>query len=545
MLTNNQIREILEEKALCCLNEAILEEEFLKKVVCCPFCKELFISPKKLTEHFKNNHQEQLSNSSSQRIAQHCVEKGDDEICICPHCFFAIGNNSNFDYTGGIYKHVEQCSLNTSRNCGLSHVSFKISSDSGIINKYISGKREILFLSCDLDGCNKVFGSEKNYMQHLLDHANASCEDLKKNQLEFIFQVGEEIFKKRKSITVPFRKKEQSSQVKERAKNNRGEFSKIITSEEVDRGAIKLNSRLLHYLSSSNNILIYYILNQKEASLPLNAKEKQISNLKDWFLQNNIKEGDIVRFYISGNNPLKIRMWTEWEKNINYIFHLPAEDLDWQSWPIRDCLMKIFSDNPGRYHYRTLYSKVSKHRNLAIGSVLSTLSKYNKEIFMHVGRGEWERVDYDVKKKSTLQTITKKIIEENNTFDKNVDEEIWKTVTIIEEKDIVYRLLKRLREPLSFVQICKKIAEYRDIDWNDLKHTGFIDLNDERIRRIKDGSFALSEWFDDILTEEAHTEEESHVFKKDSFNKKKWVLQMFCLIYERIKKILIKLKIKK
>ena len=78
-----------------------------------------------------------------------------------------------------------------------------------------------------------------------------------------------------------------------------------------------------------------------------------------------------------------------------------------------------------------------------------------------------------------------------------ISDAIWKIVAEIEEGDFVYRLLKRTRDSLSFVQICQKIAEARGIDWRELQHTGFLNVEDERLKRLDNGHFALREWFDD------------------------------------------------
>jgi hypothetical protein len=77
---------------------------------------------------------------------------------------------------------------------------------------------------------------------------------------------------------------------------------------------------------------------------------------------------------------------------------------------------------------------------------------------------------------------------------------IWKIVAEIEEGDVVYNLLKRTRDSLSFDQICQKIAEMRGIDWHDLRYTGFLNVEDMRLSRLDNGHFALSEWLDDSVS---------------------------------------------
>ena len=78
-----------------------------------------------------------------------------------------------------------------------------------------------------------------------------------------------------------------------------------------------------------------------------------------------------------------------------------------------------------------------------------------------------------------------------------ISDAIWKIVAEIEDRDVVYNLLKRTRDSLSFVQICQKIAEARGIDWHELQQTGFLNAEDERFTRLDNGHFALREWFDD------------------------------------------------
>jgi hypothetical protein len=74
-------------------------------------------------------------------------------------------------------------------------------------------------------------------------------------------------------------------------------------------------------------------------------------------------------------------------------------------------------------------------------------------------------------------------------------EDTWRAVENIEDKDYVYKLLQEAKRPLSFDEMCSKLSSYLGIDVDELRATGFLRGDDERLKRLDDGTWALAEWF--------------------------------------------------
>lgn len=145
-------------------------------------------------------------------------------------------------------------------------------------------------------------------------------------------------------------------------------------------------------------------------------------------------------------------------------------------------------------HYRELYAHISRHRDLAISSVIGTLSKYRGILFDHTGEGEWKTLHEPT---ININVPLEKQQEQLPPFNIDLQEEnkILSIVNKITEKDLVYKLFDKIHEDLSFDQICQKIADRYNINWHELRHTGFINVNDQRLKRLSNGHFALAKWF--------------------------------------------------
>jgi len=146
MLANSEVERILE--ALPFSSEGSeLVEEVLKRVVCCPICKELFSrSDDLLTEHLRRCHADRLVSSGSKQITDHCVQEGSDTIYICPHCRFAVGAGSHIyepNPVSTIVTHVRGCRCNLPARGGPVRVSYFESEDVKLIEAYRRNCAEI------------------------------------------------------------------------------------------------------------------------------------------------------------------------------------------------------------------------------------------------------------------------------------------------------------------------------------------------------------------------------------------------------------------
>jgi len=270
-------------------------------------------------------------------------------------------------------------------------------------------------------------------------------------------------------------------------------FSRTVKARDIVGGYVVLPPRLSSCLGPATQVKVD--LAENATVLSFDSSNRRLVGLTDWFRKSAIEPGDQIKFHLLRVDPPEIRIWTEWEKHLNYILRCPAEDFRWQHLPIRDCLIKVFADHQEPMHYRSLYSQISRHRELVVGSVIATLSRHRGVLFLHRGSGRWSRLQSHAV--SDPRLFPSRQVPREETAPHEISDGIWKIVAEIEEGDVVYGLLKRTRDSLSFVQICQKIAEARGIDWHELQHTGFLNAEDERLKRLDNGHFALREWFDD------------------------------------------------
>lgn len=272
-------------------------------------------------------------------------------------------------------------------------------------------------------------------------------------------------------------------------------FSHTVVQLEIDSGNVNLPPRLSACLQPASHLTVQFFGGEDATVLSFDSSIGRLTGLRGWLRKSNIEPGDQINFRLLAVTPPTVRLWTEWNKNLNYVFRCPAEDFEWEQIPIRDCLIKVFARHQGPMHYRVLYSRISKHRDLAIGSVIATLSKHQGVLFEHVGRGIWSRSNEN-SKAGDFTTSDSKSSRENSAPSDAINETIWRIVAEIEQRDFVYRLLERLHESLSFGQICQWLAREFHIDWHKLRDTGFINLDDPRLMRIDDGQFALRKWIE-------------------------------------------------
>jgi hypothetical protein len=129
-----------------------------------------------------------------------------------------------------------------------------------------------------------------------------------------------------------------------------------------------------------------------------------------------------------------------------------------------------------------------------MGSIIGTLSKYRYVLFGHVGKGSWKLLDKD-KIQEEKEKRERGEREIRSTEEQVIDwEKIWNAVQVIEEKDLVFRVLKIRKEPLSFNEICEILGKYLKVESKLLKQTGLLNAEDQRLQRIDDGSWILGEW---------------------------------------------------
>ena len=74
------------------------------------------------------------------------------------------------------------------------------------------------------------------------------------------------------------------------------------------------------------------------------------------------------------------------------------------------------------------------------------------------------------------------------------EQAIWKAIYEIENNDLVYKLLKHTGSDLSYSDIARKLAEMLNVNVDHLIESSFLNVHDERLQRLANGSWTLKEF---------------------------------------------------
>ncbi|MBM4029735.1 MAG: DUF2709 domain-containing protein, partial [Planctomycetes bacterium] len=365
----------------------------LEKVKCCPICTELFPTPPQLLAHLSDRHSEALSSTGSKEIVGHQVQEDDRRIFICPHCHFAVGEPGHVYATTIIIRHLEACPLNLSNRTGPARISFLVSTDPSLVDAYSRGREDILLFSCFK--CSYSFGSADTLGQHLvLDHSAATAEDLTQDQ-RLPIEIAIHSFLDRRSkpvqllpavrppsslfqmptpssigrasgpkSTFPHEQLEFTARHTSRQAHPHTSrvFSMTVRSEHIREGFVDLPMRLAACLDPTNQVYVHLTGGAEGKPILFNIPHRRLTSLSEWLRRNTIEPGDRIKFLLISIRPPTIRIWTEWEKHLNYVLRCPPEDFRWVHLPIRDCILRVMASHAGPLHYRHLYSQISRHR---------------------------------------------------------------------------------------------------------------------------------------------------------------------------------------
>lgn len=176
----------------------------IKKLLVCPFCSEYFVDTPALTDHIKKGHSDRLA-SKTVIVQTHEVEEDAETICICPHCHFAVDNNSPSP-TSSIIDHIVK---HTSSIDPTAKVSYRISSDKELIQKYVDGKVENELFCCSF--CTDMFSDLELLLRHIsFKHSGVDPENVPYETMKLIiecardFPTGNKAKTKYKPTSYPF-----------------------------------------------------------------------------------------------------------------------------------------------------------------------------------------------------------------------------------------------------------------------------------------------------------------------------------------------------
>ena len=313
------------------------------------------------------------------------------------------------------------------------------------------------------------------------------------------------------------------------------EWTVTIKTEWLERGILIVPRRLGSHMEGTNTVHILY--DRVDEVLPYEENDRLIEGFNRFYSAKAIAEGDRVHLRLQAIEPTKLFVSSRWKRRLDRLLRLEPADLFWEHSSLRDCVIVVLAKFRTPAHYREIYSEVAAHKHVSLGSIIGTLSRYCPSVFVHIDSGQWQLADGQVQPKPPNGEPTKvqKITDISN--------KTWNAVITIEEKDYLYELLRRLKNPLSFDEICSRLANYLKVDVNELRATGFLKA-DERLRRLDNGTWALEEWFrlpdrqeGPVKVEDEQTTVKETITEKTSKSRWFWLvlivlltLLLFCII---------------
>ncbi len=154
----------------------------LKKLVFCPFCSEYFTDTLSLTDHIKKDHPERLK-SRTMTVENHEVNEDSEIIYICPHCHFAV-DNYDPSPTSAIVDHIGE---HTASIDPTAKISFQISRDRKLIQKYVDGSVKNELFSCSF--CTDIFGDRESLLRHIsFKHSDVDPENVPNELMKIIVE---------------------------------------------------------------------------------------------------------------------------------------------------------------------------------------------------------------------------------------------------------------------------------------------------------------------------------------------------------------------
>lgn len=259
-----------------------------------------------------------------------------------------------------------------------------------------------------------------------------------------------------------------------------------ISRECLEACELKIPRTLSTQIGETN--IVHVLYDQSDEILPYDQNGRLIKGLANYYTKKAIAEGDKVHLFLKDIEPIRLFISCRWQLRIERLLQIEPRDLKWEKISLRDCIIIVLAKFETPAHYREIYTEIAVHKHVSLGSIISTLSRYCPIVFIHICWGKWGLEGWAEQK-----NMPKPEPEESPEIT-DISDEVWEAVTTIEEKDYVYKLIQKIRAPLSFNEICSRLADYMKVDVQELRATGFLKADDERLRRLDDGTWALEEW---------------------------------------------------
>jgi len=260
-----------------------------------------------------------------------------------------------------------------------------------------------------------------------------------------------------------------------------------VTSDWLDKEVLMVPPQISVHLRGLQRVTL--VSAQCIEAFRYDEAEGAIVSVGRLYHEHAVAEGDKVRISITTRKPDEIVIALTWRFPFNDLMQLPPEDFQWQDASVRDCIIIVLGQRKEPQHYREIYATVSRHKDTSLQSVVEVLSRYSPAIFAHVGKGMW-KLAAEAIQSAEVSSFSVRMPE----LFLDAHDEVWEAVGVITRDDYVYRLLAKVGQPLTYAQIVEYLSQWLHVDGRRLAISGFLDIHDDRLTQLDDGSWALSAW---------------------------------------------------
>ncbi len=261
------------------------------------------------------------------------------------------------------------------------------------------------------------------------------------------------------------------------------EVVNTLTSDQIQEGSIKITSGLraiIRFYNLDNEItLIAYGGYHIKGFIEETSRKIHGEDIRVWFEENHLGEGDKIYIVAPDQKGKLLTIYTSFEK-------LALDDVAVKSEnhrehiQLRHEVFKMLKKFNKFLHVKEIVSelKVSLEREISSGTLSGTLSS-NSHLFKKIERTNfwglrvWENFEYI------------------SRFD------IKSLGLAIEEDDLVYQVLNDKMIFCGAKEIAEAIANYFHINKKEVIESTFINFNDKRLIRDKEGKFGLKTWVEE------------------------------------------------
>ncbi|MCK4815942.1 hypothetical protein KA005_09230, partial [bacterium] len=275
------------------------------------------------------------------------------------------------------------------------------------------------------------------------------------------------------------------------------ETSITLDAEAIEIGVFPLSTEFRTYFAGVNSgekLTLHFGVSE-DFVVEFDAARQALKGegLRKWYQSNGLSRGDKVTITVRDGEKKVFHIHTEWKRDLNRLLEQARKDTVSCNDRPRDLLYGLLAEANQALHYRDLWSRAAEVSNLRIGSVISTLSRYNQRLFCSIGGGYWGLVDWPSEKlqKERQKSSGTQVITQLSQPD---EQAMWNAIYEIENHDLVYKLLKRTGSDLSYPDIARQLAEMLNVNVEHLTDSSFLNVRDERLQRLANGSWTLKEF---------------------------------------------------